>query len=308
MDRIEAMKVFSVVASKGSFTAAADTLHISKAKVTRYICELEEWLGCRLIQRSTRSMSLTPAGEESLVKINAIIESSNSLLDSINNSKEIPQGTLRISTNTALGETILSKVITQYIQKYPNVKIDLVIDDKCLNLIDHRIDIAIRASNELDNSLIARPLANEKTVVCASPYYLEKHPIIEHPSVLSNHKTLLCTSFKPYDKWLFQKAGESVEVNLNGAFHSNDMRVLAKATIEGGGIARLPSFLVSKLINQNKLIPLLENWNTFEITLCAVYLCRVHQPITVRTFIDFTVDFFEQAKSDENEILNIKTN
>lgn len=289
MDKLEAMKVFSEVAKQGSFTTTANNLSISNAKVTRYVKELEEWLDCRLLQRTTRNISLTPAGEEALTEIKNILDSCNSLKKKVNITDDLPKGTFRLSTNNAILESGISKLISRYLLKYPEVKISLIIDDNCLNLVEHGIDLALRAGSEVDENLIARPLISENTIVCASPCYLKEFGTPSTPNELTKHKTLLCTAFKPVDKWLFKKNDISIEVPLNSLFHSNNMLALKSAAIAGSGITRLPAFLAKPLIKEGKLSPLLKDWKTFELTLWAVYASREHQPSTVRSFIDFLV-------------------
>lgn len=290
MDKLEAMKVFSEVAKQGSFTTTANNLNISNAKVTRYVRELEEWLDCRLLQRTTRNISLTPAGEEALTEIKSILDSCVSLKKKVNKTNDMPKGEFRLSTNNAVLESGISKLISQYLLIYPEVKISLIIDDNCLNLVENRIDLALRAGSEVDENLIARPLTTQRTIVCASPHYLKEFGTPATPNELKLHKTLLCTAFKPVNKWLFKKNDIEIEVPLSSLFQSNNMLALKSAAIAGSGITRLPAFLAKPLIKEGKLTPLLEDWKTFELTLWAVYVSREHQPATVRSFIDFLVE------------------
>lgn len=290
MDKLEAMKVFSEVAKQGSFTTTANNLGVSNAKVTRYVKELEEWLDCRLLQRTTRNICLTPSGEEALKEIKGILESCKNLKKKVNKMDDTPKGEFRLSTNNAVLESGISKLISQYQLIYPEVKISLIIDDNCLNLVEHGIDLALRAGSEVDENLIARPLRTQRTIVCASPGYLKTFGTPTTPNELKQHKTLLCTAFKPVDKWLFKKNDIEIEVPLSSLFHSNNMLALKSAAIAGSGITRLPAFLAKPLIKEGKLTPLLEDWRTFELTLWAVYVSREHQPATVRSFIDFLVE------------------
>lgn len=301
LDKIEAMKVFSEVAKKRSFTTTADNLNLSKAKVTRYIRELEDWLDCRLLQRTTRKVSLTPAGEESLKQINSIISSCEALKVTVAYENESPKGNLRISTSSAFGEAFLGDIISLYLEEYPQVNIELIIDDKCLNLVEHRFDLALRTSSELNDSLIARPLAKDRTLLCASPTYIKKFGEPTHPNQLEDHKVLLCTTFKQFDKWIFQKGHTSIEAEIESAFHSNNVRVLKRAATTGAGIARLPSFLAAPLIEEGKLCHILTDWQTLEVTLWAVYVSRDYQPASVRTFIDFTVNHFNKIKNSKSQ-------
>lgn len=298
MDKITALQVFAEVARWNNFTIAADNLNMSRTKATRYINDLEDWLNCRLFNRSTRNVSLTFAGEQHLSKAQKIIDLTTNLKNSSQTDTDNPKGKLRVSTGTAFGEAHFGQAIAEYLQAYPEVKIELIIDDKCLNLIESRIDIAIRNTNELDPSLIARPLVKAKAIVCASPEYLKKNSTPKHPQELINHNTLRCNALKSNNKWSFTKNNHRLEVPINSSLHSNEILVLSRATLAGAGIAKLPCFLAFPLILEGDLVQLFKEWDCSEQTVWATYISRDHQPATVRTFIDFMVEHFKQKKSN----------
>lgn len=296
MDKLTAIKVFMEVAEKGSFTTAAENLNMSKPKVTRCITDLETWLKCRLFNRTTRKISLTVAGEMHLSKARKILELTNDFKQVANKSTQKPSGKIRISTSTAFGETHLAKACVLYLKRYPEVEIELIIDDHCIDLIEKRVDIAIRTHIEADENLIARPISNAKAILCASPDYLNEAPLLTHPNTLQKHKIMICTSFKPFDKWALTKGQEEVKLELKASFYTNDVLVLSRAAVAGGGIVRLPCFLARPLIDQGKLIQVLPNWHIFDLKIWAVYTSREHQPITVRSLIDFLVSYFDEVR------------
>lgn len=296
MDKITAFEVFSEVAKRKNFTIAADSLNMSRTKVTRYINDLEDWLNCRLFNRSTRSVSLTFAGELHLSKALRILDLTTNLKNISQTTTATPKGKLRISTSTAFGEAHLGTAIAEYLREYPDVEVDLMIHDKNLNLVENRIDVAIRSTNDLDPSLIARPLITAKAIICASPSYLEMNGVPQEPEELKNYNTLICSASKPYDKWTFKKENKTTDVPLKSSLNSNEILVLSRAALAGAGIVRLPCFLAVPLIVEGKLVPILKKWETYEHTIWATYISRDHQPATVRTFIDFMVNYFNEKK------------
>lgn len=294
MDKIEAMKVFSKVAEKGSFTAAADSLNLSKTKVTRYIYELENWLNCRLFQRTTRKISLTLAGEENLVRIREIIGLSETLYHSTQESQKSAMGSLRIATNSVFGESYLTKIITQFSLTYPNVNIELTISDSSQNMVEDRIDLAFRTTDRPSDGLIARPIKQLKSGLFATPDYIQKHGSPAYPEELKKHKVLLCTTLKPTDHWCLKKLTEKRVVQISSSFNVNNILMLKQMTLEGGGIARLPLPIAEPLIKEGKLCHVLPDWEGIKLNVWVVYLSRDHQPAIVRNFIDFALSYCQE--------------
>ena len=296
MDKLTAMKVFREVATKGSFTLAADELVMSRAKVTRYINELENWLNCRLFNRSTRKVSLTLAGEGHRKEAKKILDLTTNFKNLSSHTTQTPCGKIRVSTSVAFGEAHLAKAVVEFLKCYPDVQIELVIDDQCFDLIENRIDLAIRTFESKEQSLITRPISNAKAILCAAPKYLENYDKIEHPNDILKHKVILCTNFKPVGKWTLKNGDKEVNLDLKAGLISNDILVLSRATVAGGGIARLPCFLARPLIYKGELEQVLPEWSAFDLKIWAVYTCREHQPAAVRRFIDFLVQYFEDLK------------
>ena len=176
MDRLIAMRVFVTVVDLGSQSAAADHLDLSRPVVSRYLAELEEWVGARLMHRTTRKLSLTAAGNETLPRCRQLLELADDMQAAVDVPSDAPRGLLRISVSTSFGQAQLAAAVTDYVRLYPQVSIDLQMLDRTVNLVDERIDLAIRTSNDLDPSLIARKLTVCRSVLCASPAYLRQHP------------------------------------------------------------------------------------------------------------------------------------
>ncbi|HAL67954.1 MAG TPA: LysR family transcriptional regulator, partial [Pseudomonas sp.] len=172
MDRLTAMRVFVTVVDLGSQSAAAEHLLLSRPVVSRYLAQLEAWVGARLMQRTTRRLSLTAAGQDILPRCRQLLELASELQGAVQQQDQTPRGTLRISVSTSFGQAQLADAVAAYVRQYPSVKVDLQMLDRTVNLVDERIDLAIRNSNDLDPSLVARRLSVCRSVICAAPAYL----------------------------------------------------------------------------------------------------------------------------------------
>ncbi len=190
MDRLTAMRVFVTVVDLGSQSAAADHLEMSRPVVSRYLAELEDWIGARLMHRTTRKLSLTAAGSETLPRCRQLLELSGDLQAAVRTPDEAPRGLLRISVSTSFGQAQFADAMTEYVRRFPGVNVDLQMLDRTVNLVDERIDLAIRASNDLDPNLIARRLTVCRSVICASPAYLREHPAPQRVEDLSRYNCL----------------------------------------------------------------------------------------------------------------------
>ncbi|ADL55505.1 LysR family transcriptional regulator [Gallionella capsiferriformans] len=288
MDRLTAMRVFVEVAQRGSFTAAADSLDISRAMATRYVSELEQWLNARLLQRSTRRLSLTEAGERCLLQCRQILELSGEMTDVSGRDNSAPKGPLRITTSMSFGMAHLAAAVTDYLKLYPQVSVDMLMVDRSVNLIEERIDLAIRISGELDPNLVTRRLAPCRSVVCASPDYLRRYGTPASPADLTRHNCLTYSNFGK-GQWRFARAGQEIEVPVSGNLSANEATVLTQAALAGAGLALQPTYLAGPLIRSGQLSAVLPEWEPPELGICGVYVSRRHMPATLRTLIDFLV-------------------
>lgn len=286
MDRLTAMKVFVSVVDLGSQSAAADHLDLSRPVVSRYLAELEDWVGARLMQRTTRKLSLTAAGLEILPRCRQMLELVGDLHAAVGAPDDAPRGELRISVSTSFGHAQLVEAVADYVKRYPLVKVDLQMLDRTVNLVDERIDLAIRVSNDLDPNLIARRLSVCRSVVCASPAYLREHPVPRQVQDLSQHNCLTHSYFG-HSLWHFEVDGEQVSVPVQGNISANEALTLERATLAGTGIAMLPTYLVWQALRSGTLVRLLPEARPRELGLNAVYTSRKHMPATLRSMLDF---------------------
>ncbi|WP_397455931.1 LysR family transcriptional regulator [Pseudomonas versuta] len=293
MDRLTAMRVFTAVVDLGSQSAAADHLDLSRPVVSRYLAELEEWVGARLMHRTTRKLSLTAAGFETLPRCRQLLELADDLQATVSVPGDAPRGLLRISVSTSFGQAQLACAVTDYVRLNPQVSIDLQMLDRTVNLVDERIDLAIRTSNDLDPNLIARKLTVCRSVLCASPAYLREHPAPQQVEELSRHN---CLTHSYYGKslWHFTRGGEDVAVPVQGNISANEASTLLSATLAGAGVSLLPTYQAGIHVQQGTLVRLLPQAEPRVLNIYAVYASRKHMPATLRSMLDFLAARFTE--------------
>lgn len=292
MDRLNAMRVFVTVVELGSQSAAADHLQLSRPVVSRYLAELEDWVGARLMQRTTRRLSLTAAGEETLPRCRQMLALAGELQGALRQPDEAPHGNLRISVSSSFGQAQLIDAVVDYVRQHAAVKVELQMLDRTVDLVEERIDLAIRSSHALDPNLIARRLTVCRSVVCASPAYLKAHGTPLDVAELTRHNCLTHTYFSP-NLWHFEVAGQSVEVPVHGNISINEAISLQKAAVLGAGIAMLPTYQAADALRSGDLVCLLPQAKPRELVLHAVYTSRKHMPATLRSMLDFLVQRFD---------------
>ena len=287
------MRVFTTVVDLGSQSAAADHLDLSRPVVSRYLAELEEWVGARLMHRTTRKLSLTAAGFETLPRCRQLLELADDLQATVSVPGDAPRGLLRISVSTSFGQAQLACAVTDYVRLNPQVSIDLQMLDRKVNLVDERIELAIRTSNDLDPNLIARKLTVCRSVLCASPAYLREHPAPQQVEELSRHN---CLTHSYYGKslWHFTRGGEDVAVPVQGNISANEASTLLSATLAGAGVSLLPTYQAGIHVQQGTLVRLLPQAEPRVLNIYAVYASRKHMPATLRSMLDFLAARFTE--------------
>ena len=282
------MRVFVTVVDLGSQSAAADHLDLSRPVVSRYLAVLEDWVGARLMHRTTRKLSLTAAGSEILPRCRQMLDLSTDMQAAVSEPDEAPRGLLRISVSTSFGQAQLADAMAAYVKRYPGVSIDMQMLDRTVNLVDERIDLAIRTSNDLDPNLIARRLTVCRSVICASPAYLLEHPTPLRVEDLSQHNCLTHSYFGK-SLWHFEEDGEQVSVPVQGNISANEASTLLRAAMAGAGVAMLPSYQAGVHIQSGDLIRLLPHAEPRQMNIYAVYASRKHMPAALRSMLDFLV-------------------
>ena len=291
MDRLTAMKVFVEVAACGSFSATADKLDMSRAMVTRYVNELEQWLNARLLQRTTRSVTLTDAGESCLRRSQQMLALMENVEEETSSQDGVLSGQLRITCSVSLAYAQIAAAISDFLKLHPQLKIDLNASEGALNLVEARIDLAIRISAEPDPLLIGRVLAPCASVLVASPAYLAAHGVLKLPSDLATHR---CLSYANFGKsvWVLQRGDEVSRVSVTSHFSANEATALMRAALAGGGIALQPTYLANPHLSDGTLQLVLPDWKLPDMAIYALYPSRKHLSPAVRALLDFLVARF----------------
>lgn len=291
MDRLIAMQVFTEVAKSGSFTATADKLDMSRAMVTRYVSELEQWLGARLLQRTTRRVTLTDAGENCLRRSEQMMALMENMEEETGSHEGELRGQLRITCSMSFAYAQIAAAIVEFLKRYPQLKIDLNISEGALNLVDARIDLAIRISAEPDPSLIGRVLAPCSSVLVASPAYLRAHGMPQTPAELAAHRGLSYANFGK-SVWTLRRGEELVSVRISSYFSANEATALLCAAQAGGGIALQPVYLAKPHLEDGSLQVVLPEWQLPDMSIYALYPSRKHLSPAVRALLDFLAERF----------------
>ena len=291
MDRIEAMNIFLTVVETGSFTATADRLDLSRPMVTRAVALVEEWFNARLLQRTTRRVSLTSAGERALAHCQKMVALATEIEQDVLAQQGELQGSLRIASNSSFGSTHLLLAIKDFLQRHPKLNIQLQLSDQSVNLIDERIDLAIRFTNQPDPNLIARPLATCHSLLVASPEYLAQKGVPQTPQDLADHIYLAHANINRKE-WKFYQNEREISLELTSQFTTNDTSALLNLTLAGGGIAMLPKYLLNEHLASQQLVSILTDWQLPTYQIYALYSSRHKLPLTIRTLVDFLVERF----------------
>jgi DNA-binding transcriptional LysR family regulator len=289
MDRITAAQVFVEVAERGSMTAAAEALSMSRAMVTRYLAQMEEWAEARLLHRTTRRLSLTGAGEETLTRCRQMLVICAAMPASTDTGG--PHGLLRISCSQSLGQAALAQAVAAWLQRLPRTRVDLQIANKAVNLVEDRIDLAIRITNALDPNLIARRLGTCSSIVCASPAYLARHGAPGRIEDLASHN---CLTYSYFGKslWEFTRDGQPASVSVSGNLSANEERVLLTAALDGAGLTLQPRYSAGPFVASGQLVALLPEYTPQPMGIYGIYASREHLPPILRSMLDFLVEWF----------------
>lgn len=265
MNKLREIECFIAVAELGSFVKAADALHISKAAVSRTILELESRLGARLIQRTTRRLSLTEAGVLYLARCKQIVNALEEADQVIGAGISDPSGLLRINAPHSFGVQHMTRVWPGLLRRYPGIRLDITLSDRIVDIVEEGYDLAIRIAQLPNSSLIYRKLASTRILVCAAPDYLERHGTPQHPHELKDHAVMSYSYSPDKDDWHFDGPEGAVSIKTNVRMHANNGDTCTAAAVAGIGITRQPSFMLSEYIRDGKLVPLLPQYHCGEL-------------------------------------------
>jgi len=283
------MQVFVVAATAGGFAAAARTLDISSVMVGKHVRALEQQLGARLLERSTRKQVLTEIGAAYLERCRDVLASVDAADHVAEALRAAPQGRLRITAPLAYGAQQLMSVIGAYAADYPRVHIDLMLSNDVVDLADDGVDVAIRSGALRDDGLIARPLRPARMQAVASPAYLARHGAPAHPSGLAQHNCLAFAAWGPEPLWRFTRGADSVNVPVRGAFVSNNGQALLAAALAGMGVTVQADALLRPYLASGELLELLPDWALPTRALHIVRRPEIRPSAKVRSFVDFVL-------------------
>lgn len=295
MDKLHAMTTFVHIAEQGSLTRAAELLDTSLPSVVRTLAALEQTLGARLLNRTTRKIALTPEGREYLARCRSILADITAAEQALAAQQHEPSGNLRVTAPVLFGQLHLTPVITGFIKQYRQVNVELLLLDRVVNLIEEGIDVALRIGELADSSLVAIPAGQIRRVVCASPKYLQRVGIPKRPADLADHPCVRTTGLTPGQSWQFFEKGRALQVHVTGPFVCNQAAASIDACVSGLGFGMFLSYQVQHLLAQNKLARVLEPFEPAPFPVSIVYPHAKLLSTRVRCFVDWTMQRLRPA-------------
>lgn len=296
MDRFAAVSAFAAVVEHGGFAPAARRLGVAASSLTRQLNNLEEALGALLLNRSTRSVTLTDAGRRYHEEVRRILEDLESADRAVSERAGPPSGLLRVTMPVAFGRLHVAPALPAFFRRWPQVRIDIQLTDAVTNLVEDRIDLAIRLGPLQTSSLVARKLASHRRVICASPDYLGEHGVPREPRDLTRHNCLLFDYQTLDNSWTMACDGRREKVPVSGNLRASGSEVLREAALGGAGLILMPTWLVGGDIAAGRLTPVLEEWSPSpgveEGAISAVYLHNRRGSKKIASFIDFMATHF----------------
>ncbi len=289
MDRLGAMSVFLTVVEAGSLSAAGRKLRMPLPTVSRKISELESHIKARLLIRSTTKLALTDAGKSYLAACKSIIESVNEAERKAAGEYTTPTGDLIITAPIVFGRLHVVPIVAKFLEKYPDVDVQLVFDDRPLDLLDNHIDLAVRVGELPDSSLIAVRVGQIRNVVCASPKYLKTHGTPKTPQELVNHDCINFTfaALMSSDVWTFRAGKSEMSMRIHSRLIVNTAEAAVDAAVAGVGIIRVLSYQVKKVIQSGSLATVLAKFESAPMPIHLIYPGQRQLPLKIRAFLDF---------------------
>jgi len=289
MDKFLEMKTFAAVVDAGSFVQAADALAMSKPTVSRYVADLEQRLGVRLLQRTTRKLSLTEEGRAFYGHCKAVLADVEVAETEITSKSVAVKGLIKVNVPVSFGLLELAPLWPGFMARYPDVELDITLADRVVDLVEEGYDLAVRIARLPNSSLVSRKLASTRMVLCASPGYLRKHGKPKHPSDLTQHAVLSYSLLATGDQWEFDGPEGPVAITVKPIMRTNSGDTCIAAARKHRGIVFQPSFMVSADLQSGALVELMPQYRSMEFGIYAVYPTRQHVSPKVRAMIDFLV-------------------
>ncbi|MGE4243935.1 LysR family transcriptional regulator [Ramlibacter sp.] len=290
MDRFQEMRVFAAVVDAGSFVGAADKLSMSKAATSRIVSELESRLGVRLLQRTTRRLSLTAEGEVFVERCRELLGAVEEAEAEVSARRGEAVGRLKISAPVSFGVLRLAPLWGGFLAAHPNIELEIHLSDRFIDIVEEGFDVAVRIARMENSTLVGRRLSSTRLVLCASPTYLRKHGRPRHPSELADHTVLAYSLLVSGDTWTFEGPAGAVSARVHPRMHTNSGDTCRAAALAHQGIVLQPEFLVADALKERRLVELMPEYRSHELGVYALYPSRKHVLPKVRLLIDYLVD------------------
>ena len=287
MDKFLEMKTFAAVVDGGSFVQAADALGMSKPAVSRHVAELEQRLGVRLLQRTTRKLSLTEEGRLFYGRCKTVLADVEVAEEEITATSIAVKGLIKVNVPVSFGLQALAPLWPDFMTQYPAVELDITLADRIVDLVEEGYDLAVRIARLPNSSLVSRKLASTTMVLCASPGYLLQHGTPKHPSELMEHPVLAYSLLATGDQWDFEGPEGKVSVTVKPIMRTNSGDTCIAAARKGKGVILQPSFMVNADLQSGALVELMSGYRSIEFGIFAVYPTRQYVAPKVRALIDF---------------------
>lgn len=287
MDDLRRMVIFSHVVEAKSFSAAAKRLGIAKSAVSRHIALLEKSVGVRLLNRTTRSISLTEIGETYYQSCARIVAEAEEVTRRIGKLQDQLSGTLRVASPIVLGNRFIAPLMAEFIRRHPSLNVELLLDDQVVDMVDSGIDVGIRVGWLRDSKLLARKIAESPRLLCASPEYVERKGKPKKPEDLVDHDCIIFSLLPTPHHWIFVKNRTQKRIQVKGNVKTNNADAVRSFLLHGAGLGALSEFLIADDIKEGRLVQLMPEYSCGSAGIYAVFVDRVYQQAKVRLFIDY---------------------
>lgn len=292
MDTLTAMKVFCSVVENDSLAGASRTLNVSPSVVSKQLSGLEDRLGVRLLNRTTRRVSLTEVGSAYYERCKRILADVDEAEIAVSQAHSAPRGLLKVTAPTTFAHRHVAPHLPEFLDRYPEVEVQLLVNDRVVDLVDEGIDLAIRIAQLKDSSLIARKLAVNHRMIVASPEYVKKWGKPETPDQLSDHSLITYAPGNPINDWHFMVDNQQKILRARGTLAMNNGDSVLQTVLAGGGLAMLAAFMAGEHVKSGRLVTLLDEYVREDVPIYAVYPSGRHLSPKVRAFVDFLVELY----------------
>ncbi|OGB14511.1 MAG: LysR family transcriptional regulator [Burkholderiales bacterium RIFCSPLOWO2_12_67_14] len=293
MDQIQSIRVFARVVEAGTFTKAAESLNLPKGTVTKLVQHLEARLKVKLLNRTTRRVTVTPDGAAYYERTVRVLNDLDDIEASMTNAQASPSGRLRVDVGSSVAREIIIPALADFFRRFPDIQLDLGVSDRSVDLLADNVDCVLRGGELLDQSLVARRVANVSLIAVASPAYLRAHGTPTHPEQLEREHTMVnhfsTRNGRPYPNE-FEKDGQTLEISGRYKLALNESNAVTAAVLAGLGVAQMASFTALPLIERGELVRVLSDWTCMTIPLYVVYPPNRHLSAKVRAFVEWVAE------------------